>query len=124
MVAGDFLEVYREQVTCWDAVLSLFFIDTAHNVVDYIRKIRELLVPGGAWVNLGPLLWHFADMQGEISIDLTWEELRMLIVDAGFIIEHEAWHTCPYVRNPKSMYMMEYKCACFVARWPGPPPRT
>lgn len=46
-VAGDFLEVYREQEACWDAVVSMFFIDTAHDPSEYIRKIAELLIPGG-----------------------------------------------------------------------------
>ena len=116
MVAGDFLEVYREQYACWEAVLSLFFIDTAHNVEHYIRRIHELLTPGGAWVNLGPLLWHFSDTANETSVDLTWEELRKLVVDVGFDIEAESWHRCPYVRNVRSMYFMEYDCVLFVAR--------
>jgi carnosine N-methyltransferase len=119
MCAGDFLEVYRDQFSCWESVLTCFFIDTAHNVCEYIRRISELLTPGGAWINMGPLLWHFSDMANEVSVELTWDELRRLIVGAGFIIEHEDWHTCPYVRNVRSMYRMEYDCVCFVARWPG-----
>jgi len=126
MCAGDFLEVYRDQHAQWEALLTMFFIDTSHNIVDYLRLFRELLVPGGAWVNLGPLLWHFSDSPGEVSVDLTWVEVRALIVDAGFLIEHESWHRCPYVRNVRSMYLMEYDCICFVARWPGanPPPEA
>ena len=121
MCAGDFLDVYRDQSSCWEAVLSLFFIDTAHNIQQYISLISQLLTPGGAWVNLGPLLWHFSDLPNEVSVELTWEETRALIVDAGFVIEHEAWHRCSYVRNVRSMYMTEYDCICFIARWPGPP---
>ena len=119
MCAGDFLEVYGNQSNCWESVATCFFIDTAHDVATYIRLIRQLLVVGGAWVNLGPLLWHFSDDPHEVSIDLTWEELRVLIQDAGFLIEHESWHRCPYVRNPRSMYLMEYDAICFVARWRG-----
>ena len=119
MCAGDFVAVYGEQRMCWESVLTCFFIDTAHDVTEYIGLIRQLLVPGGAWVNLGPLLWHFSDTQGDYSVDLTWDEVRPLILDAGFVIEHEEWHTCPYVRNTKSMYRMEYDCVCFTARWPG-----
>ena len=78
------------------------------------------------WLNLGPLLWHFSDTPSEVSVDLTWEETRALILDAGFLLEHESWHRCPYVRNIKSMYLMEYDCVCFVARLPAdsgaPPP--
>lgn len=119
MCAGDFLAVYGEQSSCWECVLTCFFIDTAHNLTEYIGLIRNLLVPGGAWVNLGPLLWHFSDIANDYSVDLTWDEVRPLILDAGFVIEHEEWHTCPYVRNTASMYRMEYECVCFTARWPG-----
>ena len=73
-------------------------------------------MPGGAWVNHGPLLWHFSDTAHETSVDLTWEETKALILSMGFAIEHESWHRCPYVRNIKSMYLMEYDCVCFVAR--------
>ena len=119
MVAGDFLEVYRDQSRCWEAVLTCFFIDTAHNIAHYIGRIRELLVPGGCWVNMGPLLWHFSDSPNEVSVDLSWDELRLLIIDAGFTIEHESWHRAPYVRNVRSMYQMDYDCVCFVARLDG-----
>ena len=27
---------------------------------------------GGVWLNLGPLLWHFADQLVEKSIELSW----------------------------------------------------
>lgn len=36
---------------------TLFFIDTAHNVLDYLDQIYRSLVPGGWWINEGPLLW-------------------------------------------------------------------
>jgi len=39
---------------CWDAVLSCFFLDTAHNVIQYIRAIYRMLKPGGYLINIGP----------------------------------------------------------------------
>ena len=124
MCAGDFLEVYREQQSCWEAIVTCFFIDTAHDAVDYLERIRTLLVPGGAWVNIGPLLWHYHDVPGEVSIELSWEELRALIVAHGFVLEREEWKRCGYTKNPASMYQMAYECVFFVARWPAaaPPP--
>jgi len=80
MVAGDFQEVYsdpgefffyKHQPNCkwqlngdrilscishtemWDCVATCFFIDTAHNVLDYIETIWNILKPGGVWINLG-----------------------------------------------------------------------
>jgi carnosine N-methyltransferase len=67
MVAGEFLEVYSaaRHVGAWDAVVTCFFIDTAPVVFDYIDLIWRILRPGGVWVNLGPLLYHWADQAGE-----------------------------------------------------------
>lgn len=61
MSMGDFVEVYQreEYRNTFDAVVSVFFIDTAPNVVEYITVVREVLKLGGVWCNVGPLLWHF-----------------------------------------------------------------
>lgn len=75
----------------WDAVVTCFFIDTAHNIIEYIETISKILKDGGVnflcysflnsfdllwlltclgsmfrqvWINLGPLLYHFADTYG------------------------------------------------------------
>ena len=37
----------------WDCVVTSFFIDTAHNVIDYIENIWKILKPGAYWINLG-----------------------------------------------------------------------
>lgn len=40
MVAGDFLEIYKE-ADYWDCVATCFFIDCANNVVDFIETIYK-----------------------------------------------------------------------------------
>ena len=40
-------------VESWDCVATVFFIDTAHNIVEYIETIWNILKPGGYWVNFG-----------------------------------------------------------------------
>lgn len=37
----------------WGAVVTCFFIDTARNVLNYLRIIHGLLDEGGVWINLG-----------------------------------------------------------------------
>jgi carnosine N-methyltransferase len=61
MASGDFCALYRqaEYENHFGAVVTHFFIDTAPNVINYIETVRQCLRPGGIWVNLGPLLWHF-----------------------------------------------------------------
>uniref|UniRef100_A0AAZ3S573 Carnosine N-methyltransferase 1 n=1 Tax=Oncorhynchus tshawytscha TaxID=74940 RepID=A0AAZ3S573_ONCTS len=48
MVAGVFTEP-----NTWDCVATCFFINTAHNVIDYVETIWNFLKSGGVWINLG-----------------------------------------------------------------------
>lgn len=59
MCAGEFLESYSDQENEWDCVLTCFFIDTAPVIIEYIDVIYKILKPGGVWINLGPLLYHW-----------------------------------------------------------------
>jgi carnosine N-methyltransferase len=61
MSASDFLLLYgnEKHQNTFDAVATLFFLDTAPNVIRYIEAIRNCLRPGGLLINMGPLLWHF-----------------------------------------------------------------
>lgn len=45
MAAGDFVEVFRHPdfAGAFDAVATCFFIDTAHNVVEYMEVIWAAL---------------------------------------------------------------------------------
>ena len=63
MHAGDFVTTYTssEHKEAFDAVVSVFFIDTAPNLIKYIDAVRNCLVEEGIWANVGPLLWHFDD---------------------------------------------------------------
>lgn len=61
MSASDFLLLYgnEEQRDKFDAVATVFFLDTAPNIIRYIEAIRNCLRTGGLLINVGPLLWHF-----------------------------------------------------------------
>jgi len=85
--AGDFLEVYADQVGQWDCIVTCFFMDTARNIVEYVETISNILKPGGVWINLGPLLYHYAEMEGEQSIELSFEQLQNVITSFGFEIQ-------------------------------------
>merc|ERR1719427_489801 len=78
MAAGDFLDIYTE-LEAWDCVAMCFFLDTAHNVVEYIEKVYNILKPGGYFINFGPLLYHFANIMHEPSIELTYEEIKEIL---------------------------------------------
>jgi carnosine N-methyltransferase len=79
MVAGDFIEVYGDGTKNqgqWDVVATCFFIDTAKNIIQYLEIIHKILKPGGTWINLGPLLYHFENTPGENSIELSLDDVR------------------------------------------------
>lgn len=61
MSAADFVVLYGadSQRHAFDAVATVFFIDTAPNLIRYLEAISNCLKPGGIWINVGPLLWHF-----------------------------------------------------------------
>lgn len=59
----------------YDAVATLFFIDTAQNVLSYIDRIWTMLEPDGIWCNYGPLKWGSAAYV-EFSIDEMLDYIR------------------------------------------------
>jgi len=115
MCAGDFLETYKNQQGEWDCICTCFFLDTARNIIEYVELIESLLKPGGVWINLGPLLYHFADTPGELSIELSYEELKGIIETHGFTIEKQAMKNCVYTSNRLSMMQVVYSCVFFTA---------
>lgn len=55
--------------------------------MQFIESIYKILKPGGVWINLGPLLYHFSDMPLEDSIEPSYEVVRQVILGFGFQIE-------------------------------------
>ncbi|XP_036339294.1 carnosine N-methyltransferase isoform X1 [Rhagoletis pomonella] len=118
MAAGDFLEVYKTP-NSYDCVATCFFIDCANNIVDFIETIFRILKPGGIWVNLGPLLYHFSDIQGENSIEPTFENLEVIIKMVGFeFLRSQTGVRTKYAQNPQSMLKSEYESLFWICRKP------
>ncbi|CAK5270825.1 unnamed protein product [Mycena citricolor] len=105
----------------WDAILTCFFIDTAKNVVNYLRIIHKILAPGGVWINLGPLLWHWENNStNDPSIELTLEEVKELARAIGFDIsfcgaENERTIDTTYTNNARGMLGYVYHAAFWTA---------
>ncbi|KAH7066868.1 methyltransferas-like protein [Paraphoma chrysanthemicola] len=142
MATGDFCVLYTqpEYKDVFDAVATVFFIDTAPNVIRYIEAVRNCLKPGGVWLNLGPLLWHHASRKDEDnedepkkakrhevqdagigdpgSVELTNEEVIALVEHFGFTMEQQT-HDVPetgYISNPRSMLQNNYRPVFWTAR--------
>lgn len=121
MCGGDFVEVYNDssQIGAWDAVVTCFFIDTAHNIIEYIEIISRILKEGGVWINFGPLLYHFAEMYGQeddMSIELSLEDVKKIAFHYGFLLEKEQTIETTYTTNPRSMMQNHYHAAFWTMR--------
>lgn len=140
MTAADFVVLYgdEEHKAMFDAVVTVYFIDTAPNLIRYIETIRNCLQDGGLWINLGPLLWHFADrapsearhsetheepreksgIEEPGAFELTDEEVLILVEKMGFDIEkHEIRNGgVGYIQNPESMVQNMYRTSHWIAK--------
>ncbi|KAJ7519174.1 hypothetical protein O6H91_20G026200 [Diphasiastrum complanatum] len=120
MCAGDFVEVYSHpsQTEAWDAIVTCFFLDTAHNIAEYIEILSRVLKPGGVWINFGPLLYHFADAhsyspEDEMSIELSLEDVKKIALHYGLKLKKEKIVETTYTANMLSMMQNRY----FAAFW-------
>ncbi|KAK7420025.1 hypothetical protein QQX98_003031 [Neonectria punicea] len=144
MCAADFLCLYTddEHKDEYDVVASVFFLDTAPNLIRYLEVILHCLRPGGILVNIGPLLWHFEnnapgnhghddDGDGEHdynnssgiadpgSFELSNDEVMALLEKLGFVVEwRQTGIEAPYILDRESMLRTTYKASAWVARKP------
>lgn len=128
MVAGDFVECYSSprDAGTFAVVVTIFFIDTAANVLKYIETIHNVLEPNGFWINLGPLAWHFEpDSETPLktggSVELTLSELISIIEKSGFTFESgegldRRRILMPYMANDRGMLTYLYDTEFWVAR--------
>lgn len=138
MTAADFCELYSDPKNnqIFDAVATVFFLDTAPNVIRYIQTVHHCLKPGGIWTNNGPLLWHFTthneqapknndNEQSTIhtnrgSIELSVEEVLKLVGSMGFEVDdrgiRDEGSASGYIQNPNSMLQNSYRTSHWIAR--------
>lgn len=114
MCAGDFLEVYGDasQQEQWDCVITCYFLDTAHNIIEYMETIFGVLKKGGIWINLGPLLYHWADTaEDEMSVELCLKDVEVIASKMGFRFVQKRMVPSTYTADNRSMLQSMYLCA-------------
>ena len=82
-------------------------------MLDYIEKIYTILRPGGLWINLGPLLYHYADTHTD-SIEPSYDVLKNAIQKIGFDFLKEERVDTNYTQNTTSMLIYKYRSVFFV----------
>ena len=115
MVAGEFCHVYKDKINFFDGIVTCYFIDTANNIIEYIETIHNIVKIGGLWVNFGPLLYHYTENENEISIELSWEEVKHIIIGYGFEFKKIETVKATYSTNKDSMTQRIYNCIFFSA---------
>lgn len=124
MIAGDFQTCYNGpgSASTFDVCATVFFLDTAPNICAYLATIHNLLVPGGLWINFGPLLWHYEDHpppkrdDDEGSVELSLDEVLKLIEMSGFkILKRKSGGKTAYVGDELSMLTHTYEGEFWVA---------
>ncbi|PRQ77330.1 N2227-like protein-domain containing protein [Rhodotorula toruloides] len=97
---GDFLGLCKEEEGRHEAVVTLFFIDTASNMISYFETIYHTLKPGGIWINLGPLLYY-----GNPGMELPLEDVIRLAEMVGFEVERrKSLRDVRYTADELGMY--------------------
>ncbi|KAK9463467.1 N2227-like protein-domain-containing protein [Lipomyces oligophaga] len=105
---GDFLQLKGQT---YNAIVTLFFIDTAEDVLTYIETIHRLLEPEGVWINCGPLKWGTAP-----RVEFTVEELLKVLPKMGFKVEKRWSCNAEYVADSESLWHGYYGIEGWVAR--------
>jgi carnosine N-methyltransferase len=112
-IKGDFLLKYKGIKDQYDLIVTLFFIDVSKNIIEYVEIMHDLLKKGGVWVNLGCLdYFHSRNLN---SIDLTWDELRQVIINYDFDIKNEVTEFVPYGVKIGSAVSDSYGTVFFTA---------
>ena len=135
LIEGDFLHLSplvtptqsttsrrKQEASCevagYDYIVTLFFIDTSQNVLTTMEHIYRLLKPGGAWINLGPLLWTGG---AQTKLELSLEEVFAAAHYIGFIDDSSTKNRtveCEYTSDMFAMMCWIYKAELWVMRKP------
>ena len=97
MVGGELGDIVTDadQLATWTALLTCFFLDACPSVVGACEHARALLRPGGIWLNLGPLLYHWNRSAASVP-RLCADEVLALVESAGFELIESGWREATY----------------------------
>ena len=75
--------------------------------------MHDLLKKGGVWISLGCLNYYHSKWHN--SIDLTWDELRLVIKNYDFELKNEVKEFVPYGVKEGSLVSNQYGTVFFTA---------
>lgn len=113
MRAGSFEHAYDGYEESWDAVVSCLSFDLGDAVIDHVRRVSQIIKPGGLWAFIGPMpCFDGGQMEG---IHLSMEEFMGIVRKCGFKIvnldEVEVLHSA----DPESLRSIRLRCPFVTA---------
>lgn len=124
------VEFRKQNEKQFDIVITHFFMDTASNSIEYLKTLNHTLKSEGAWINFGPLLWHFENAEDVYEttrddgskvptpvkgLELTRQDFIDLLGNWFEIIHNEAEIESGYSSDPKALGGWRYKCDYWIA---------
>lgn len=113
MRAGNFVHAYEGHDNSWDAVVSCLAFDLGDAVIEHVRRVSQVIKPGGLWAFIGPMpCFDGGQMEG---IHLSVEEFLGIVRRCGFTMvkmeEVEVSHTA----DAESLRSIQLRCPFVVA---------
>lgn len=113
MRAGRFVEAYEGQDNTWDAVASFLAFDVGETSIEYVRRVAQILKPGGVWVVVGPT--PCVDGARGDGVHVSGEEFVDMIRKCGFrLVKHETMKSL-YSADANSLRTVHVNCPFVVA---------
>lgn len=110
-VPPDVTEFRASGQGTFDVVCTCFFLDTAPDILQYMKTLFFCTAPGGTWVNFGPLLWHFQLDAVEGGLELARDDLIELVSRIGFEFVHtEHALESTYTADSRCLGRFVYDC--------------
>lgn len=98
------------------ALVSVYFTDVLPLRI-YLAEARRVLKPGGIFIHVGPLIYHFNDE----SQMLTPDEVLAVFREYGFVIQTNEFTTSPSATTAGTMVSTAYINWVFTAICPPAP---
>jgi len=97
----------------FDTVVTPWYTDVVQDrPADTARRVNDLLVDGGQWLNFGSATFAQSDVRNR----LTLEELLELVTEHGFDDPNCVEAAGPYLRSPHSRFSRVEELHAFAAR--------
>ena len=114
MLPGEFLKIAEDEIPegSLDVIVTTFFLDSGHNILDYIDAIAKLLKPEGIWINFGAL-----NFKSDLPMSL--EMMKQILSDQynfEFLKDETITTSYGQSQTQNSMFHMNLQCAFFTCK--------